>query len=230
MKTDRQFFVRESQSGFTALELLALIALLLVMALIFVPTVTGPPVRRNGVRQLSNGRAIYQSILASNMEITFHPSDPLANGGGFPVPGSEWHGGSSTSYFRYLMEPDVDMIYQEFSLFAAPGVPQAMSLEAFGPENNMWSVVVAGPKVPDYTPYLLSRNVNESVLKDWTPDQDARLERVGTRGGDSAYTTPFDRSRIVVIRFGGGGGVLSREHHKWSNLNPSSETHSVLNP
>jgi hypothetical protein len=80
------------------------------------------------------------------------------------------------------------------------------------------------------TPLLMSRNLNESVLKDWRSDEDAPLARLGAQGGAEGYSEPYGGDAVVVIRFGGSGEVISRQALLWKNLNPDAAVYPILQP
>ena len=184
-------------------------------------------------RMLSNGRALYM-IIHEAYKSSEHD---------FPGPHSESvvllpdqtylaHGGTSTGYFRYLME--LDIMPMDLGLFVCPEttVRMATSLETFTAERNEWSAVsgLSFESSDPSTPLFITRNLNESVLMDWKGREDAELERLGRRAGKEGWRTPYGHGRLVVIRMNGGGESIPGNRLRWRNLNPTSEPHPVLQP
>ncbi|MCC5847101.1 MAG: hypothetical protein JJU29_03325 [Verrucomicrobia bacterium] len=175
---------------------------------------------------LSNGRAIHQAILSYNLTPVAYPSslDP------WPLKESEYYEANSTAYFQWLMSSEVEWLPEDFGLFSGADVPQANSLENFQSENNAWSVVSdVSIDSASQTPFLVTRNLNESRLVDWQDSGQNRFENLGS-GKPGGYVTPYDREYVIVINIGGGGHVLSKRNLNWENLNPASIDNVIMEP
>jgi len=224
MKSAKNVFVKKT--GYTLVELLVVIAGLAVLFLLFGPIPRAPaPDNHARTRMLSNGRGIHQTLFAAHIE-----SLSLVPEGYWPSSESNSAEDSSTGYFRNLMRKGV--FQEDFFTFSAPRVPPARHLDEFSAEHNAWSVVTGLHPNTSHSqdPFLISRNLNESALIDWSGDEDRVLENIGHRGAQSQYITPFDEKAVVVIYMGGGGAVLSQRALLWRNLNPNALTNLILNP
>jgi len=183
-------------------------------------------------RRSPSAGQIYKRIFAAAFET------PQA--GGLQVWAREGspHYETSTGYFRWLMT-DVSaggagVLDEEFGVFAFGSYRNARTLEEFGPEHNIWSVVTGMDEVsPAGMPFLISRNLNEDRLVDWEEIPDLHLGNL----------EPFPRRKslsnwrqenvyaVVVIRSGGASEVLQHPRQlTWGNLNPTRATNRILNP
>ncbi|MCC5847100.1 MAG: hypothetical protein JJU29_03320 [Verrucomicrobia bacterium] len=215
-------------SSHRLVQFLVLSISVVVLALIFLPRLMGPRAFVNDAqyRMLSNGRGIHQSILAYDLEhVLVKPSvDP------WPSKDSEHYETNSTDYFRWLMSPDVGALDQDFGVFVGPGVRMSTSWENFQSSHNAWSVVSdVSIDSASQTPFLVTRNLNETHLVDWQGRGQKRLENLGSlkSGG---YETPYDRKYVIVIHIGGSGHVLSKRNLNWENLNPVSIDNVIMEP
>jgi hypothetical protein len=218
--------MRGKKAGMTLLEVLVVVIGLLVFVALCSPRLpTGASDSAKRTRMLSNGRGIYQSILAAQLEDSGSDRQEL-----WPIGENTLPEKTSTAYFHRLMHQE--LIHQDYSLYAAPGVSIARSLDEFTAQHNAWSVVtgVKFEREAKADPFLISRNLNESALVDWAEDEGRDLANIGHRGVQSEFLTPFDDHCLVVIRIGGGGEVIPKNHFYWRNLNPSSLKNPILNP
>ncbi|MCC5850365.1 MAG: hypothetical protein JJU29_19945 [Verrucomicrobia bacterium] len=218
------------KSGITRREVLLLLLGLGIMIALILPLVfhVVPPPAVARTRMMNNGRQIYLSVMARMLESVFHANETYWPSSAH-TPYTP-HPESSTDYFNWLME--VDVLYNDPSLFQAPRVPQLSPGEILRAEHNPWSVVMdLGPEIALMDdPFLFSRNLNETALRDWSGDKTLRLEQMGHHGPGQPHIHPFDDRHLVVVNFGGGGQILSRNRLLWHNLNPNARTQPILEP
>ncbi|MCC5845477.1 MAG: hypothetical protein JJU05_14605 [Verrucomicrobia bacterium] len=205
--------------------LVVLLGLGILVGLIVPMFTTSTGVHQAQLRMLYNGRHLYQAVFSAMIE-DLH-KEPAPNY--WADSGNPDHGGTSTGYFRHLMS--IDVLPHDFGLFAAPGIQRADDLNAFSAEHNAWAAVSfegnSGHRFDSGTPVFISRNLNESRLKDGTSTTRDRLQNVG-RG---EWETPFADRWVIVVRVGGGGQILRvRDAPTWQKLNPTDNTLLILQP
>lgn len=100
------------------------------------------------------------------------------------------------------------------------------TLEELTPDSNPWVVVAdLDENSTSGTPFMISRNVNETRLKAWTNEQEP-LQNVGV----GPYETPFGDQFLLLVRVGGGSDVLTERQLFWDLLNPNAGTNVILQP
>ncbi len=208
-------------SGFTLIEMLVVIAIIALLAAILVPTVTSALENANRTRVLSNGRGIHQSILAADLETVLFADEIY-----WPV--EDANHGTSTAYFVWLMDEDRTVLSEDFGVFTASNVTQAVDLNTFenNPDrHNAWSVFEDVTKEsPSRHPFMVTRNLSLGSL---SGNEEGRIPE-GTVG--SNYPNPYGDRAIVVIRIGGGGEAITGRNLTYRNLNPAEADFNILEP
>jgi prepilin-type N-terminal cleavage/methylation domain-containing protein len=221
-------FPDSPRDGLTLVEVLVVLVLLALLAAFLLPTLPhSHGDRPHALRTAANGAGIYKQIFAQ----ASLPSDAMD----FFADSDSPYYGTSTEYFRWLMRPrnvenpeeGAGVLAQDFSPFVIGDIRPPADLESFSAVHNPWSVVAdTDVDTAPGTPFLISRHVNETRLKDWRPGTEVPLEHVG----EGRYSHPLDGEFLIVIRHGGGAEVLTPPRFLWDVLNPTAQTHLLLNP
>lgn len=204
---------------------IVLVLTLIASVIIFPPQISLESANRT--KLISNGTGIYKSIMAEVIN-SGGPYDgtflkpPISTG-----TDSDLEFTNSTDYFVYLVKTDVLPV--NWSYFVAQNIPSATgkydpedpdSVLAFKPENNAWSVVANLRGEDMGTPFLVTRNLQETKLKsDYGPDDVPRVSG-----------PPYEGEALVVIRMGGSGEAMLEKNILWRNLNPGKNENVILRP
>ncbi|WFB35738.1 hypothetical protein P3T73_16420 [Kiritimatiellota bacterium B12222] len=212
--------------------LLVVICTLFVISILILPNV----VRRhslesaNRTRLVANGVGIYKSIMAEYEDTRIYSTETTL---AFPLSATKdtedaLEFSNSTDYFAYLVKSEILAV--NWSFFAALKVPAAPgkydpyhpdeSLESFKPENNAWCVVADLSMEQNWTPFLITKNLQASQLKASYAEDDA----------PTVKGPPYEDEAIVIIRMGGSGEVMRERNILWKNLNPNKAANSILRP
>ena len=184
--------------GFTLIELLVVIAIIAMLAAILVPAVNKALVSAALVQTVSNGKNIYTSAFANQMDNTVTSSDSSA----WPATGI-----TTTDYFINLVTSGVMNV--SYAFFAAKGVTPA-SGTAFSATNNAWRVTTGMTDgTPEGTAFLATKNY-QGDLTTW-----ANLNNTAV---------PFGSAGMVVVHKGGSALSLKANQLTLANLNPSAYT------
>ncbi len=224
---------KHSRAGLTLLEVVVLVAFLFLLASIIIPAVTSPMGTPGYIRLVSNAGGIYKQVFAAATENTGGRTNYWAAS----VPNTTYadYEPTSTAYFRWLMTPydkahpekGAGAVQLDFSIFHASGLPGVASLDDLSSETNPWVVVADLTETSTSgTPFLMTRNVNETRLKEWRPNERQALDRLGI----GTYAEPYGKERLLVVRVGGGTEVLEKKRLLWEILNPNAATNRVLRP
>jgi prepilin-type N-terminal cleavage/methylation domain-containing protein len=193
-------------AGFTLIELLVVIAIIAILAGLLFPAIQRALSNGRQTATVSNGRGIYQALLAADVTGDILPrttgDDPFDN---------------STDYFKHA----VSNMYLEvtFEYFGAYGLPRSMGLDPddFEADNNAWCIVAdIGDSTHATTPVLFSRNLDISSM-----DED--LEDALTE------EAPFGKRGVAIIRKDGSASfVLAKDLEQM--FNPAEVSNVVLRP
>lgn len=176
-----------------------------ILSAILVPSFNKALVSAAMVQTATNGRNIYQSIFANQMDDVILGNTPK----GWPKKGQY---STSTEYFKSLVNSGILNVPYDF--FAARGIPPAKSTDAsdFTADNNAWRIVLGLDDAPDDTPFMFTRNYDPGVL----------------RSGDEPIVLndepPFGKEGMVVVLKGGSAFSLKGNQLRNSYFNPAQTT------
>ncbi len=220
------------RSAITLIQVIVCLVLTLVVIWIMVPIVIQHLMKGHGHPRRYDMSSMYKQVFAAATENTgdrvnyWAASEPDTKYANYKP--------TSTDYFRWLMTPfDVNdpakgagVLQQDFFPFQGPGLKAISRLEDLTADSNPWVVVAdLSETSASGTPFMISRNVNEMQLSEWSQPQPP-LMNVGT----GTYSTPHGEEALMVVRVGGGSDVLKPKQFFWDILNPTSATNRVLQP
>jgi len=186
--------------GFTLIELLVVIAIIAMLAAILVPAVSKALTTAAMVQTVSNGKNIYTSVFADQMDNAVLGASSSA----WPQTADF---GTSTAYFINLVTSGVMNVSYDF--FAAKSITPAKSTNSadFAAANNAWRLVTGMTDgTPEGTPFLITKNYKGtlSALTDLLPTD-----------------VPFGDAGLVVVQKGGASFSLKKKNLTIGNMNAS---------
>jgi prepilin-type N-terminal cleavage/methylation domain-containing protein len=142
------------RKGFTLIELMAAIAIILILFTLVSPQIGKAMLRGKLTKEAAKARYIVEAITAKDAASRFSNGWPQSTAG-------EDNYESSTEFFKDLVnEGHLDV---DFSFFAAPGMTPARNESDFTEANNAWCVLVdVNDTTPGNTPVVWLKNINAS--------------------------------------------------------------------
>ena len=209
----RKLLRRVCFRGFTLIELLVVISIIAILAAVLTPAVTSALTRGKMTGTMNNGRSIYMSLFAKDVE------DPVfQTGSPFPKStGSSFVYTKSTDYFIWVVTSKVMSV--DYSFFSASGIPPAKTTVAadFKAENNAWCITAdVADSTPDGVPLLITRNLNITALN--TP------LTAGILSGE-----PFGEKGAVIVTKG-GASLIAKEDNLSQVFAAVTTNNPVLRP
>jgi len=215
------------KNGFTLIELLVVIALIAILASILVPAVTNALDQGKMTTVMNNGKNIYLSIYARNLE------NPLDQSPAWPtreitspanqenIKNGEFN--NSTEYFKWVI--DAQIMNVDYSFFAAPEMPAENSTNStlFGSDNNAWAVTVGvgQPSFKDGGPALFTKNIKQTG--------GIPLGSVNDPPALDPDELPFgDKGGVVVLQ--GGSALILKQDTLTNRFNRVDAANDVLYP
>jgi prepilin-type N-terminal cleavage/methylation domain-containing protein len=204
----------QRKEGFTLIELLVVIAIIGLLASILVPAVSSALTSAAMIQTVSNGKAIYESAFAGQMDevssgssaYSSWPTDDTSDGGF----------ANSTDYFIDLVTNGIMEV--SFDFFAARDIPGAKSSkpEDFKEKNNAWKLVANVDGCKDGTPFLFTRNYN----CDQIPTDSGEISENDLTDNNGK---PFGTVGIVVVQKGGAAKKLVKKQRRKEEFNAAGE-------
>jgi type II secretory pathway pseudopilin PulG len=192
--------------GFSLIELLGVIAIVMVLIGLLVPAVQAAINKARTTRTLNNGRNCFLAIMATATD----GDRSYADSGTY---------GTSTDYWRWLI---TNRYYDAtFAACAAYGVVayEGTDPSIFTASNNAWCFVAdINDATPASTPVMFTRNLNIANLGE-TTDYASML----------TDESPFSQSGVGVIRLNGQVEFLKKQEIN-ARFNPCAVSNAVLRP
>jgi len=202
----RNFMRRGSGRGFSLIELLGVIAIIMVLIGLLVPAVQAAINKARATRTLNNGRNCFLAIMTRSTD------------GDLAYAGSAQFA-TSTDYWRWLI---TNRYYDAtFAACSAYGVPvyEGINPIVFTATNNAWCFVAdINEGTPASTPIMFTRNLNISSLGE-TADYASKL----------TDESPFGLTGVGVVRLNGQTEFLKKQELN-VRFNPNVVSNAVLRP
>jgi prepilin-type N-terminal cleavage/methylation domain-containing protein len=194
-----------TKSGFTLVEMLGVMAVILILIGLLMPAVQAAIRRAQVTKTLGNGRSCFQAF----MVLVTDDQNPYASQATF---------GTSTEYWRWLV---TNRAFDcTFAVCAGPGVAayEGINPAAFSATNNAWCAVDGlGPDSHSATPWIFTRNLGIASL--------AGSNYLSSLTRDA----PFGQSGVAVVRLDGRAEFIKAADLD-ARFNPQGATNAVLRP
>ncbi len=195
--------------GFTLIELLVVIAIIAMLAAILVPAVNKALTSAALVQTVSNGKNIYTSAFAGQMDDVVLGGDSSSWPSAGTLPSD-----TSTEYFINLVTSEVMSVSYDF--FSAKGLVAVKSSDEADFRTskataNAWNVVFNLDTAKEGTTFLFTKNADLATLP--AAAAEITLET----------TPPFGEDGMVVVLKGGAAFSLKGKQLKGDFMNPSQQ-------
>lgn len=181
--------------AFTLVELLVVIAIIGILASIVMPAISSALFKGKIVKESSNARAMYQSIIGYETDSIYTTDLMVWPTNGSPIDTDNAVFPTSTDYFKFMVTNDLMNV--TFGFFAGPGLKQANNADDFEAENNAWCITSDAENLPITTPLFFTKNIGPdfTTLDSDIPEEDGRF--------DGKNIKPFESKAFVFVTRGG---------------------------